>query len=170
MTIAVSYFNSDIISGSVHFVTLGKYVNVIVNLYSPILRNTIHGFHVHELPITQELLQYENCCDKLGGHFNPTNKTHGSNGKGHVGDLCNNIMFNSAGHCRFQYTDTVISLDKNSRSCILGRSLIIHDEQDDCGNYKEYPIGSRERKDSLVTGNAGERLTCANINLVEADF
>ena len=65
MTFAVSYFNDNIISGSVHFVPVGRYVNVLINLYSPILRNTIHGFHVHEYPITSELLQYENCCDNL---------------------------------------------------------------------------------------------------------
>jgi Cu-Zn family superoxide dismutase len=161
--IGLSYFRDEVIRGDVTFTNVAKnQVRVSINLVSNILINSTHGIHVHEKPITPELAKSLNCCDSLGGHFNPTGKHHGHSSKGHVGDLCNNIEFKN-GICNYSYIDNAISLDTSSRLCIIGRSLIIHSGVDDCGQYKIYPVGSDEARDSRITGNAGSRISCANI-------
>ena len=50
----------------------------------------------------------------------------------------------------------VISLKNNKRN-IIGRSLIIHEDEDDCGKGGH--------SDSLTTGHAGKRLDCAVIGM-----
>jgi len=171
--IGISQFTDDVIKGTVTFTTVPSGVCVSINLKSDILRNSRHGIHVHEKPITEELLELENCCDSLGGHFNPTDVNHGHRSDkvniygghigGHVGDLCNNIDFDNQGRCIYSYVDELISINDRNKNCIIGRSLIIHDGVDDCGMYHKYKPGSKKAKDSKITGNAGSRISCANI-------
>jgi len=62
----------------------------------------------------------------------------------HVGDL-GNIKTNSKGEAKYHFFDDVIKL-RGIESNIIGRGLIIHADQDECGN-----CGNAE---SLKTCNA----------------
>jgi Cu-Zn family superoxide dismutase len=156
--------------------------------------NTEHGFHIHEKRFASvaELTGVQNCCDLLGGHFNPGNKQHGSMWNSdrkdrHVGDLCNNLLADNTGRVRIAYLDELISLDKNNPNYIGNRSLVIHQYPDDLGrqgfqgvNYtkmtdellrwygrtdKEGKVKDRKElmRKSQIDGNAGTRIACGNI-------
>jgi Cu-Zn family superoxide dismutase len=78
----------------------------------------------------------------------------------HVGDL-GNIKTNSKGEAKYHFFDDVIKL-RGIKSNIIGRGLIIHADQDDCGKG-----GNTE---SLKTGNAGKRIACAVIGYSKDNF
>ena len=90
--------------------------------------------------------------------FNPYNKNHGCPGMSdrHVGDL-GNIVTDLYGNANYKTSDNVITLH-GTKSNIIGRMLIIHEDQDDCGQGQG-PL----KKESLKTGNAGKRIACAVI-------
>ena len=94
-------------------------------------------------------------CDSMCAHFNPYNKTHGCPGMKdrHVGDL-GNLKTNAKGEAKYTFYDDVISLRKKKTN-IIGRGLIIHADEDDCGQGGQ--------PDSLITGHAGKRIACAVI-------
>jgi Cu-Zn family superoxide dismutase len=101
-------------------------------------------------------------CTSMCAHFNPFNKTHGGpNSKvRHVGDL-GNIKTNAKGEAKYSFCDSVIKL-RGTKSNIIGRGLIIHEDEDDCGKG-----GNAE---SLKTGNAGKRISCAVIGYAKQNF
>ena len=111
--------------------------------------NSLHGFHVHEAGDLSEK------CTSMCSHFNPFGSTHGGPGMKirHVGDL-GNIKTNNKGEAKYTFYDNIIKL-RGTKSNIIGRGLIIHEDKDDCGNG-----GNPE---SLKTGNAGKRIACAVI-------
>ena len=113
-----------------------------------------HGFHIHESG------NLTNGCDSACAHFNPYNKKHGSlNSKErHVGDLGNILSKNNISKGSFIVND--ISLNRKKIN-ILGRTIIIHEDEDDLGNGK----GER-RAESLKTGNAGKRIACGIIGIM----
>jgi Cu-Zn family superoxide dismutase len=80
--------------------------------------------------------------------------------KRHVGDL-GNIKTNNKGEARYTFYDNVIKL-KGTKCNIIGRGLIIHEGEDDCGKG-----GNAE---SLKTGNAGKRIACAVIGFSKENF
>ena len=94
-------------------------------------------------------------CDSMCAHFNPYNKTHGCPGmkERHVGDL-GNLKSNAKGEARYTFYDDVISL-RGTKTNIIGRGLIIHADEDDCGQGGQ--------PDSLITGHAGKRIACSVI-------
>ena len=106
-------------------------------------------------------LSYINCTS-MCAHFNPFNKTHGCpNSKvRHVGDL-GNIKTNGKGEAKYSFCDSVIKL-RGTKSNIIGRGLIIHEDEDDCGKG-----GNAE---SLKTGNAGKRIACSVIGYAKQNF
>ena len=75
----------------------------------------------------------------------------------HVGDL-GNIYANEDGVAMYTFYDNVIKL--RGKYSIVGRSLIIHENPDDCGK-------GIDRAESLKTGNAGKRIACAVIGLAK---
>lgn len=92
--------------------------------------NTKRGFHVqyvHEHisrapSLTSSVSQWgdlTNGCTSAGPHFNPYGRTHGarSDSVRHVGDL-GNIESNDKGDAKFNFKDTVLSL--NGVSSIIG--------------------------------------------------
>lgn len=143
-------------------------VKIHVQLYD-VPGNGAHGFHVHEKKITSALLRKasnskKKCCDLLGGHYNggkplwspvnPYGTPHGH----HIGDLNFNVYAKN-GNVDETFYDNVISLYRSSSNYIIGRSLVLHAKKDD--------KGKGDNVESLITGNAGSRLTCSNIVLTK---
>ena len=115
------------------------------------LSNGKHGFHVHNYgDLTDE-------CNGACSHFNPFHKTHGGPKSKirHVGDLGNLVVKN--GVCKGYFYDSLISLKPNHKCNIIGRSIIVHEDEDD--------LGKGGNEESLKTGNAGKRLACGIIGL-----
>ncbi|CAH8871429.1 unnamed protein product [Trichobilharzia szidati] len=111
-----------------------------------------HGFHVHEFGDTT------NGCTSAGAHFNPTNQEHGAPGDAirHVGDL-GNVIADNNGNAVYDATDKLISL--NGAHSIIGRTMVVHENEDDLGR------GGHEL--SKVTGNAGGRVACGVIGVAQ---
>ncbi len=97
-----------------------------------------------------------NGCISAGPHFNPYGKTHGApeDEERHVGDL-GNLTAGEDGVAKFDFTDRLIKL--NGPISIIGRTMVIHADQDDLGK------GGHEL--SKTTGNAGARLACGVIGI-----
>ena len=118
--------------------------------------NSLHGFHVHEAGDLSDK------CTSMCSHFNPFGNDHGCPREKirHVGDL-GNIKTNNKGEAKYTFYDNVIKL-RGSKSNIIGRGLIIHKDEDDCGKG-----GNAE---SLKTGNAGKRMACAVIGYSKENY
>jgi Cu-Zn family superoxide dismutase len=115
-----------------------------------------HAIHIHEYG------DLSNGCISLGFHYNPFHTTHGSrlfiNKERHAGDLINNLYSDSNGNFVYEYIDDLITL--YGEESILGRSVVIHEGIDDLG------CGQNElKKESLISGNAGKRISCGIIGL-----
>lgn len=151
MNNAIAVFSGNIY-GTVKFVERNLSVNVILDLHG-LKKNGLHGFHVHTYG------DLTDGCNSACAHFNPFNSTHGCPGRNdrHVGDL-GNIQTDLFGNASYFFNDNIISLNPVSPCCIIGRMLIIHENEDDCG----LGIGDL-RAESLKTGNAGKRIACAII-------
>ena len=117
--------------------------------------NSKHGFHVHEAG------DLSDNCTSMCAHFNPCNKNHGDpkSTERHVGDL-GNIQTDQNGNAKYEFYDSIIKL--RGFANILGRGLIIHEIEDDCGNGNNI--------ESLKTGNAGKRIACAIIGYSKKNF
>lgn len=113
-----------------------------------------HGFHIHEWG------DLTDGCTTAGPHYNPTNMTHGGpNDKiRHVGDL-GNVEADHEGNAKYSRTDDVISLV--GKYSIVGRSCVVHADQDD--------LGRGNFEDSKTTGHSGARIACGVIALCDPD-
>jgi Cu-Zn family superoxide dismutase len=155
---AIAVFTNSDINGTVTFTEIMTETNNIridVNIVG-LKPNSLHGFHVHEAgDLTDK-------CMSMCAHFNPFNKTHGGPDSvhRHVGDL-GNLKTNKKGEAKYSFYDDMIKL-RGFKSNIIGRGLIIHEDQDDCGKG--------DNEDSLVTGNAGKRIACAVIGYAKENF
>jgi len=154
---AIAFFDGKKIKGTVYFTEdLKKEVVIIdVNLKG-LKKNGLHGFHVHE---SGDLTAH---CDSMCAHFNPFDKPHGCPGmtNRHVGDL-GNLKTDNNGCAHYRMVDEIIKL-RGSKANIIGRGLIIHADEDDCGQ------GGNEA--SLANGNAGKRIACAIIGYSQNNF
>ena len=116
------------------------------------IKNGYHGFHIHNYGDLQD------GCLSLGGHYNPENKNHGGlkSIERHKGDLGN--IYVEKNNCikKIMY---VKDLYLNE---ILGRSIVIHEKEDDLGKGKN--------DESKKTGNAGKRIGCGVIGLGNPDY
>jgi len=146
---AIAVFDTDKIKGKVYFTQDLENDKVIIDInISGLNPNSKHGFHVHECGDMSDK------CESMCAHFNPFNKNHGcpSSKERHVGDL-GNLIADVNGIANYKQEDDVIKLEGECN--IIGRGLIIHADEDDCGLGNE--------KDSLTTGHAGKRIACAVI-------
>jgi Cu-Zn family superoxide dismutase len=153
---AIAVFNENI-KGNVKFTEdiINNRVKIDLNI-SGLIPNSLHGFHVHEAgDLTDK-------CTSMCAHFNPYGNTHGCPGmkRRHVGDL-GNIKTNNKGEARYTFYDNIIKL-RGTKSNIIGRGLIIHEDEDDCGKG-----GNTE---SLKTGNSGKRIACAVIGFSKENY
>lgn len=135
------------VKGIVSFTREGEGVKVSVNIQG--LTPGKHGFHIHE----------NGDCSapdglSAGGHFNPTNQQHGARGEGkrHVGDL-GNIEADGSGNASIEFIDS--DLKFFGQTSIIGRSVIVHEKEDD---LKSQP-----------TGDAGGRVACGIIGVAKAE-
>ncbi|GBP60053.1 Extracellular superoxide dismutase [Eumeta japonica] len=148
---AIAYLRSETITGNVTFTETEDGVRVQGWIHGLDAGN--YGFHVHELGDIGD-------CLATGAHYNPDDVTHGArdNEVRHVGDL-GNVRFEGEGVeavAIFDYVDSVIAL--RGRNSILGRSLVLHEREDD--------LGLTSHEDSLTTGNAGARVACGVIGIL----
>jgi len=110
----------------------------------------LHGFHIHDKGDLSE------DCQGAGGHYNPTEATHGSpgsdEGERHVGDL-GNIAANDEGRSDVRIEDHLVKLAGDHS--VMNRSIVVHADMDDLG------LGGDDN--SLSNGNAGARVGCCII-------
>ena len=153
---AIAVFDGIKIKGNVTFTEIlqDQLVKIDVNI-SGLKKNGLHGFHVHE---SGDLSQK---CESMCAHFNPYEKQHGCPGmkERHVGDL-GNLVTNDKGQAIYSFYDDIVKL--RGKCNIIGRGLIIHADEDDCGQGGT--------PDSLKTGNAGKRIACAIIGYSKQNF
>jgi|UniRef100_A0A6C0E2L9 Cu-Zn family superoxide dismutase len=153
---AIAVFN-DRVNGYVKFSEdlTNNMVKIDLHL-TGLTPNSLHGFHVHEAGDLSDK------CTSMCAHFNPYGNTHGCPGmsKRHVGDL-GNIKTNDNGDSIYTFYDNVIKL-RGNKCNIIGRGLIIHEDEDDCGKG--------ENAESLKTGNAGKRIACAVIGYSKENY
>lgn len=129
------------VRGVVTFTETHKGVKIVADVQG--LTPGKHGFHIHEKG---------DCgsadASSAGGHFNPDNKKHGSPDslERHVGDL-GNLEADEQGKAHYERVDAIITLEGDHS--VIGRSLIIHEKEDD---FTSQPVG-----------NAGARVACGLI-------
>ncbi|XP_033102744.1 copper chaperone for superoxide dismutase-like [Anneissia japonica] len=101
-----------------------------------------HGLNIHEFG------DLSNGCESCGPHYNPYNSRHGAPGENerHVGDL-GNIVADENGRATFRFED-----DKMKVWDIIGRSVVVHDAEDD--------LGRGLAAESKLHGNSGIGLSC----------
>ena len=145
---AVSVINTQYktknIEGIVIFTQKEDYVHINVEIKG-LIKNHLHGFHIHESGDLRE--GCKSCC----AHYNPDNREHGDLYGGHAGDL-GNLKTDVNGNCKISFNTNKFIVDE-----ILGRSIIIHEDEDDLG------LGNFE--DSKTTGHSGSRIVCALIGV-----
>lgn len=130
------------VSGVVTFRTVEKGVEVTIEAIG--LSPGAHGFHVHE---------WGDCSapdgSSAGEHFNPDGTEHGAptGAHCHAGDF-GNLVADASGHGVVRFVTHQISLGGGA-NCVLGRSVILHEREDDTVTAK--------------TGNSGKRIACAVI-------
>ena len=148
--------NNSKVSGTVIFKESNRSNNIIIDVKLSGLTPGKHGFHIHE---SGNLLDN---CKQCKGHFNPFNQTHGSLNSTirHLGDL-GNITADANGNVNTTVTTNAITLRGLQRN-IIGRSVVIHADEDD--------LGKGGNEESLKTGNAGSRIGCAVIGYADAYY
>ena len=139
-----------------------KFPTVIIINLKGFKRNKEHAIHIHEYGNISE------GCMSSGGHYNPYNKKHGSytfdGNNRHAGDLVNNITSNNKGEVKLKFSDNLVDLF--GEESVIGRTIVIHSGIDDLGRggMKNGKIVDKKvHAQSLKTGNAGGRMSCAII-------
>lgn len=110
-----------------------------------------HGFHVHE---TGDCSAPDG--SSAGGHFNPAGAPHGDrhgDGPHHAGDMPN-LDVAADGSAAVDQVLAGLEIASAGANDIVGRAVIVHAQADD---YATQP-----------TGNAGGRIACGVIELVNA--
>jgi Cu-Zn family superoxide dismutase len=148
------------ISGSISFHSCSEHKNTIITFnlsgFKPFAK---HAIHIHKNGITS----LEKACDSTCDHYNPHGNLHGSTllygTDRHVGDLINNLVADENGNFIYQYEDDLVKL--SPPYSVIGRSIVIHGGIDDLGKFRQVDKGS------ATTGNAGSRIACAVIGIVD---
>lgn len=132
------------VTGMVTFTKVGDEIQVVADIQN--LKSGKHGFHIHE----------KGDCSaadaaSAGAHFNPTQKHHGGpmNLDHHTGDL-GNIEADASGKAHLDWKGKLSFTGKDS---IIGRSVVVHEKEDD---LKTDP-----------SGNSGARIACGAINAAD---
>jgi Cu-Zn family superoxide dismutase len=132
------------VTGTVTFSKVGDEVQVMADIQN--LTPGKHGFHIHEKG---------DCsapdASSAGAHFNPTMKHHGGpmTLDHHTGDL-GNIEADASGKAHLDWKG---KLSLSGKDSIIGRSVVVHEKEDD---LKTDP-----------SGNSGARVACGAINAAD---
>ena len=128
------------VTGTVTFTKVGDEIQVVADIQN--LTPGKHGFHIHE----------KGDCSapdaaSAGPHFNPTMKHHGGPDTvdHHSGDL-GNITADASGKANLDWKGKLSLTGKDS---IIGKSVVVHEKEDD---LKTDP-----------SGNSGSRIACGAI-------
>ena len=150
--IAVLHQNPHKITGQVHFVPTNKN-HMKIDYEIKGLKDGKHGFHIHEYG------DLTDGCTSACAHYNPYGKEHGCafSKERHLGDLGNIESKKKLAKGSL----VVPNLSLTQKHSIVGRMIIVHEDEDDCGKYG----GNSKKKaaESKKTGNAGKRLACGVI-------
>ena len=140
--------NGSDVTGTVYFKKLPEGIEITADING--LTPGKHGFHVHEYGD----LRAED-GSSAGGHFNPFDEPHGgpTMQKRHVGDL-GNIEAPEEGTAHYQMINNLISF--SGESSIIGRSIIIHEGEDD---FTTQP-----------SGNSGKRIAGGVIGIANPKY
>lgn len=132
------------VTGTVTFAKVGDEVQMVADIQN--LKPGKHGFHIHE----------KGDCSaadaaSAGAHFNPTQKHHGGpmTADHHAGDL-GNIEADASGKAHLDWKG---KLSLSGKDSIIGRSVVVHEKEDD---LKTDP-----------SGNSGARIACGTINAAD---
>ena len=138
------------VNGIVNFLQDKNELIIKYKIYN--LKDGKHGFHIHKCGDLRQ--SCKSACD----HFNPYNKCHGdlNSHNSHAGDLGNIISKN--GLSKGIIKTKKVSIKPDLKNNIIGRMIIVHENPDDLGKGND--------KESLITGNAGARLACGIIGVV----
>src|SRR6266481_3673990 len=132
------------VTGMVTFTKVGDEVQVVADIQN--LKPGKHGFHIHEKGDCS-------AADAMsaGAHFNPTHQHHdGPTGTArHVGDF-GNVEADTSGKGHLEWKG---KLDLSGPNSIIGKSVIVHEKEDD---LKTDPAG-----------NSGARFACGVINAAD---
>lgn len=124
-------------TGRVTFTQMGDEVKVVARITG--LPPGKHGFHIHEKGDVSapDLMS-------AGGHFNPGGHMHGgpTTSPVHAGDL-GNITADAAGNANYELTVHGLSIGTGEPNDILGRSVMIHDKEDDLSSQPTGASGAR---------------------------
>ncbi len=147
----ISVVNMNGITGIIKLKNRKKRCNIKYDIKG--LADGKHGFHIHKCG------DMSKGCETGCEHFNPFNKNHGGphSQERHAGDLGNIISLNGVSKGSITVKD--ISCDPKTKISIVGRMFVIHEDEDDLGKGGD--------EESLKTGNAGKRIACSIIGLVE---
>lgn len=141
--------SGSLVSGKLQVMTMGPNAVHIMGEVGGLTPNSEHGFHVHE---TGDCSAAD--ASSAGGHFNPSGSPHGRMDVGahHAGDI-DNIVAGADGVARVNMHVPGLTLGGGAATDIAGRAIIVHADPDD---YTSQP-----------SGNAGKRLACGIINIVD---
>ncbi len=139
--------NSEIV-GDVQLLDIGSGVMVVAELKN-IPVSGKHGFHIHQKA------SCDNGGKAAGGHFNPKKVEHGllmkdGDQKAHIGDM-GNVEVDENGEATFTGFLSGVTLEEGETN-VNGLAIILHAKEDDFGQ---------------PTGNAGSRIGCGLIEMVE---
>merc|ERR1712159_147271 len=115
----------------------------------------LHGFQI------REFADFTQGAGTVGAIFNPDGKAHGAqeDTERMVGDL-GNIEADGSGKALIQLTDRYATLF--GERCIIGRSLVVYENEDDLGK------GDEEDERTKIDGNVGEGAAWAAIGLAQS--
>lgn len=148
---AIAFFNSKKINGEVEFFSEKNGTRVWAKFTK--LPKGNHGFHIHRAGD----LRGEGCLHACDHYHKGPSKPHGGipgSGLRHSGDLGNIEIKSYESEANYTYF-----LDKIYLQDLYGRSVIIHEDEDD--------LGKGDFEDSHTTGHSGKRIGCAIIGRIE---
>jgi superoxide dismutase, Cu-Zn family len=133
------------VRGTVTFTPESGGVRVVANITG--LSAGRHGFHVHE---TGDCSAAD--ASSAGGHFAPEGSPHGGpddpRNERHIGDL-GNITADASGVGTYDRVDSLLTL--SGAHSIVGRAVIVHEDEDDLT--------------SQPSGDAGGRMACGVVEM-----
>ena len=141
--------SGSLVSGCLQVMSMGPNAVHIAGDIGGLAPGSSHGFHVHE---------NGDCsaadASSAGGHFNPGAAPHGrmDDGPHHAGDI-DNIVADAQGVAHVNMHVPGLTLGTGAANDVAGRAIIVHADPDD---YASQP-----------SGNAGKRLACGVIKLVD---